>query len=287
MVRIRAFCITLAVLPALAAGTADARTGQAPIAALQVELMARQLYFGAVDGVKGPATSRALRVFQRRAGLRPDGSLGRQTRAAFGRWAVRELGARLLRYGSSGWDVAELQFVLAWHGFPSGHFDGVFGPRVLNAVLGYQRSLGVLADGTAGPETIAGLRSPPPTCPIQLAWPVTGPLSSPFGPRGLGFHAGVDLASPFGTPVKAAMSGRVTWASYQDGGWGNLVVVSGSSGVQSLYAHLSRIDAAVGQYVSPGSELGLVGATGDATGPHLHFEVRVDGAAVDPLPALR
>jgi murein DD-endopeptidase MepM/ murein hydrolase activator NlpD len=78
----------------------------------------------------------------------------------------------------------------------------------------------------------------------------------------------------------------VTFAGIAAGGWGKLVVVLHSDGVRTLYAHLSAIDARRGQPVSTGDRLGLVGATGDATGPHLHFEVRVRGAAVDPSSAL-
>jgi murein DD-endopeptidase MepM/ murein hydrolase activator NlpD len=72
-----------------------------------------------------------------------------------------------------------------------------------------------------------------------------------------------------------------------DGGWGNLVTIANASGVRTMYAHLSRISVGVGQRVATGAQVGLVGATGDATGPHLHFEIRVRGAAVDPLPTLR
>ena len=77
----------------------------------------------------------------------------------------------------------------------------------------------------------------------------------------------------------------MTWAANADG-YGHLVVVAHGSGVRTFYAHLSRIDVRVGQHVETGNHLGRVGATGEATGPHLHFEVRVRGAAVDPMPAL-
>jgi murein DD-endopeptidase MepM/ murein hydrolase activator NlpD len=71
------------------------------------------------------------------------------------------------------------------------------------------------------------------------------------------------------------------------GGWGKLVIVAHQRGVRSMYAHLSRIDVQIGEEVQTGDQVGRVGATGDATGPHLHFEVRLRGAALDPLPALR
>ena len=107
-----------------------------------------------------------------------------------------------------------------------------------------------------------------------------------FGPRGAAFHPGIDLPTPTGTPVHAAAVGRVTFAGPTTGGYGNLVVVAHGGGVETMYAHLSRILAYGGEAVTVGTLLGLVGATGETTGPHLHFEVRVRGAAVDPLPAL-
>ncbi len=184
------------------------------------------------------------------------------------------------------WDVAELQFSLAWHGFPSGPLDGVLGPRTLAALIRYQRWAGLPPIGVAGPATIASLARPPARCPIPLVWPLAGPIGSPFGPRGDRFHTGVDLEADLGAPVAAAAPGRVEFAGYADGGWGNLVVVASADGIETLYAHLSRVLVAADETVAAGARLGLVGATGDATGPHLHFEVRVRGAAVDPLPAL-
>ena len=86
--------------------------------------------------------------------------------------------------------------------------------------------------------------------------------------------------------MAAAAGGRVTYAGRLAGGWGLLVTIAHGDGVRSMYAHLSEIDVKVGQRLEAGDHLGLVGATGDATGPHLHFEVRVRDAAVDPLPAL-
>jgi murein DD-endopeptidase MepM/ murein hydrolase activator NlpD len=129
--------------------------------------------------------------------------------------------------------------------------------------------------------------TPLPRCPIRLAWPLEAPIASPFGPRGFGFHSGIDVAAPRGTPVASAASGQVVWASFMAGGWGNLVIVAHKGGVESMYAHLSRIDVHVGDIVRTRERLGLVGATGDAAGPHLHFEVRVRGAAVDPLSGLK
>ena len=197
-----------------------------------------------------------------------------------------ELGSRVLAVGSRGWDVAELQVALAWHGFPSGTVDGVFGPRLKGALRRFQRFAVGRPDGVASSATLAELRTLPASVPFPLAWPLLASAGDRFGPRSDRFHAGVDLPAASRTPVIAAGAGRVVWAGLRAGGWGKLVIVAHGHGVRTFYAHLSRVDVTLGDVVSGGTVLGLVGATGDATGPHLHFEVRVRGAAVDPLAAL-
>jgi murein DD-endopeptidase MepM/ murein hydrolase activator NlpD len=280
---VAALCIAALVLPAPAGAVGSSR-----IAALQVALSAKGLYTGTIDGFAGPATTTAVRRFQKRAGLTPDGVLGPATRRKLGRHGLPELGRRQLRVGAIGWDVARLQFLLAWHGFPSGMIDGGYGPHVLRAVRAYQRWAGLVPDGAGGPATISSLlRTPVPRCPIALAWPLRGPLGDPFGPRGDRFHAGVDLPAPTGTPVAAARGGRVVWAGWHEGGWGNEVVVAHGGGVRTIYAHLSRALVRLGQRVSSGQVIGRVGATGYATGPHLHFELIVRGAKIDPAAAMR
>jgi hypothetical protein len=283
--RLRLIALPL-VLIALAAAPAAAAGRDSGLAALQVALHARGLYFGAIDGVKGPDTTTAIKRFQRRAGLTPNGSPGTQTRRALGRYGLHVLGSRPLARGASGWDVAALQFLLAWHGFPSATIDGGLGLHTDRALRRFQRWAGLEPDGVAGPTTYAALRRAPANCPLELAWPVDGPVGDPFGPRGNRFHAGIDLLAATGAPVSAAAGGRVTWAGRLGGGWGNLVVVAHADGVRTMYAHLSTIAVRVGQRVGTGDRLGAVGATGDASGPHLHFEVRLRGAAVDPRPAL-
>ena len=191
-----------------------------------------------------------------------------------------------LRSGASGKRVRLLQLDLAWHGFPSGVVDGRFGPRLTGALRRFQRSEGLEPDGVAGGATLRALAAPLRHSPIPLVWPVLAPVGDRFGPRGHAFHAGIDLLAPRGTPVMAAGPGTVTWAGRRAGGWGRLVVVRHPDGVRTLYAHLASIDVRVGEEVSGGAILGRVGASGNATGPHLHFEVRVDGAAIDPLGAL-
>lgn len=268
----------------LLVGQASA-AGHPDVAALQVALRAVGAYSGDVDGLRGPRTSHALLTFQEQSGLIPDGIPGPMTRRALGDLGAPELGSRSLSFGTRGWDVAELQFRLAWHGFPSGPFDGTFGPRLEAAVRRFQRFADLPAIGIAGPRTIAALGRGRPRSPLDLSWPVTGELGDGFGPRGEAFHAGLDFKAPAGEPVAAARSGRVVWAAAL-GSFGNTVVVRHGQGVRTLYAHLSRIDVGLFDRVSTGTHLGLVGTSGRSTGPHLHFEVRVRGAAVDPLSAL-
>ena len=281
------FAIVAVVLAALVvAPSAAAASRNAGIAALQVALRARGLYAGTIDGNKDNATTRAVKRFQRRAGLPADGVIGAKTRLALGSYGRHPFGSRTLKKGAAGWDVAALQFLLAWHGFPSATFDGGLGEHTDRALRHFQRWAGLKADGLAGASTYAALRKPPATCPLPLAWPLDAPIGDPFGPRGDRFHAGMDLLAARGTAVHAAAPGRVVLAGYAAGGWGNLVVIAHMNGVRTMYAHLSKVSVRRGQSVATGARLGLVGATGDASGPHLHFEVRVRGAAVDPLTAL-
>ena len=287
-VSMRASAATLAVLGLLAASFAGGASGAGSpnVAALQVGLRTHGLYHGTVDGVLGPRTERAVMRFQRRAGLSPDGVIGARTRKAFGRYGRRgPLGRRDLAIGTRGWDVAALQFALAWHGFPSAVFDGVLGAHTDTALRKFQRWAGLDPDGTAGPSTYAALHRPVPRSPIKLLAPVTGAYGDLYGPRGNRFHAGIDIPASKGTSVGAAAAGRVVFAAVGEG-FGKLVVLEHAHGVRTRYAHLSRITVRVGQYVKARSTVGLVGATGEATGPHLHFEVLVRGANVDPLSAL-
>jgi peptidoglycan hydrolase-like protein with peptidoglycan-binding domain len=263
-----------------------AASHDAGVAALQVALRARGLYAGSIDGLRGPRTTSAIKRFQRGAGLEPDGIPGPSTRRALGPYGTHLLGTRRLARRASGWDVAALQFLLAWHGFPSRAIDGHLGWRTERALRRFQRWAGLVPDGVAGGRTITALRRSPARCPTALAWPVMGAVTSPFGPRGNWFHAGIDIAAPFGTPVAAAAPGRVVFAGRAAGGWGKLVVVAHAGHVRSLYAHLATVGAALEQTVATGTTLGTVGATGHANGPHLHLEVRLRGAAVDPLGCL-
>jgi murein DD-endopeptidase MepM/ murein hydrolase activator NlpD len=115
-----------------------------------------------------------------------------------------------------------------------------------------------------------------------MIWPVRGIVTSEFGSRWGSFHPGIDIAAPEGTPIAAAKSGVVVFAGWNDGGYGNFVVLDNGGGVGTAYAHQSRIAVSEGQHVSQGQTLGYVGTTGNSTGDHLHFEVRINGQVQNP-----
>jgi murein DD-endopeptidase MepM/ murein hydrolase activator NlpD len=115
-----------------------------------------------------------------------------------------------------------------------------------------------------------------------LIWPVSGPVTSGFGWRWGRIHEGIDIAVPTGTPVAAAAAGRVIYGGWL-GGYGNLVVIDHGGGLATAYGHNSSIVAGTGASVSQGQVVAYSGSTGNSTGPHVHFEVRVNGSPVDPL----
>jgi murein DD-endopeptidase MepM/ murein hydrolase activator NlpD len=119
-----------------------------------------------------------------------------------------------------------------------------------------------------------------------LAWPLHGVLVSAFGVRGGEQHEGIDLAAPEGTPILAARSGKVLFAGFQRG-YGNLVLVGHDGGIVTIYAHNAENLVSPGDPVSRGQRIARVGRSGNATGPHLHFEVRVGTRPRDPLHFLR
>jgi murein DD-endopeptidase MepM/ murein hydrolase activator NlpD len=115
----------------------------------------------------------------------------------------------------------------------------------------------------------------------QFIWPVDGPITSGFGMRWGRMHEGIDISAPSGVPIRAAGSGSIVLAAYS-GGYGNYTCISHGGGLSTCYGHQSSFARTSGS-ISQGSILGYVGSTGHSTGPHLHFEVRVNGQAVDPL----
>ena len=117
---------------------------------------------------------------------------------------------------------------------------------------------------------------------ITLSNPVSGTISSRYGRRWGTMHKGLDIAAPYGTPVKAAAAGTVTQAGWNSGGYGYLVVISHGNGVETYYGHCSSIAVTKGTKVSAGQVVSYVGSTGDSTGNHLHFEIRVNGVTQNP-----
>jgi murein DD-endopeptidase MepM/ murein hydrolase activator NlpD len=142
----------------------------------------------------------------------------------------------------------------------------------------------------AAQEQAAAQTAPPqevPAGPTQetssgLIWPVNGPVTSPFGMRWGRMHEGIDISVPSGTPIQAAEAGTVAIAA-PTGGYGNYTCINHGGGLSTCYAHQSSYSVGVGDSVSQGQVIGSVGCTGSCFGDHLHFEVRVDGAAVDPM----
>jgi murein DD-endopeptidase MepM/ murein hydrolase activator NlpD len=115
-----------------------------------------------------------------------------------------------------------------------------------------------------------------------MVWPVSGPVTSGFGWRWGRMHEGIDIGAPTGAPIRAVAAGTVIYAGWMSG-YGQLVVVDHGGGLATAYAHMSSMAAGTGQGVAQGQVIGYVGCTGHCFGSHLHFEVRVNGAAVDPL----
>ena len=131
---------------------------------------------------------------------------------------------------------------------------------------------------------LAAAQSSSPGAPSSsgFIWPVNGPVVSPFGMRWGRLHAGIDIAVPSGTPIHAAASGGVVLAGWV-GGYGNYTCIDHGGGIATCYAHQSSFAVSAGESVSQGQVIGYVGCTGHCFGPHLHFEVRVNGTPVDPL----
>ena len=238
------------------------------------------------DGVYGPVTEGAVRDFQVRTALQVDGIVGPIT------WTkLFGLDRAAASAGAARGEVA----VIVREREPADQGAG-----------GTVRAVDL---GTDGSESIPAVdRAPsaaPPTDPVaqapatrpappasgacgtlRLASPVTGVRTSPFGPRGGRNHDGIDLAAATGTPVRAAECGVVSVRGVQSG-YGNMVCVQHSDRFETCYAHLSSFAVNGGQTVRRGQVIGYVGCTGSCTGPHLHFETRVNGQAHNPDAYLR
>ena len=120
-----------------------------------------------------------------------------------------------------------------------------------------------------------------------LIWPVLGPVSSPFGEREEGYHWGLDIAVSGGTPIAAAAAGTVAEAGWLSDGYGWGVRLAHEEGLATVYGHCSEVLVSAGDRVEQGDTIALSGSSGNSTGPHLHFEVRMDGEPEDPLDYLQ
>src|SRR5262245_31621536 len=146
------------------------------------------------------------------------------------------------------------------------------------------------AQEAAAAEAAAAAPSTPaaPTGPVQgessggFIWPVSGPVTSPFGMRWGRMHEGIDISVPEGTPIHAAASGRVILAAYT-GGYGNYTCIDHGGGLSTCYGHQSSFAVSAGQHVAQGQIIGYSDCTGYCFGPHVHFEVRIDGEVTDPM----
>ncbi|HSC50761.1 MAG TPA: peptidoglycan DD-metalloendopeptidase family protein [Gaiellaceae bacterium] len=154
----------------------------------------------------------------------------------------------------------------------------------LHEASGLQAASAALAAQIRAAQARASYASPSDTTPSAagFVWPVNGPVTSGFGLRWGRMHEGIDIGVGYGTPIHAAAAGRVVYAGWMSG-YGNLVAIDHGRGISTAYGHQSSIAVSVGEVVTQGQTIGYVGCTGHCFGPHLHFEVRIDGAPVDPL----
>lgn len=163
-----------------------------------------------------------------------------------------------------------------------------------NLIREKQREEAARREAERRARQLAGEAVPPVAgAPGSVSWPVSGAITSPFGMRehpvlgGIRAHTGIDIAASQGTTIAAAAEGRIIVAGWTDGGYGNMVVIDHGGSMSTLYGHMSAVFVGAGQDVQRGQAIGAVGSTGRSTGPHLHFEVRINGVPVDPMSYLR
>ena len=277
--------LAAAATAALAVGAAGAAVSdrQRPdpnVAGLQTALAVKGFYRGAIDGIRGPQTNRALREFRRSLRLTSVDVVDRRTLSGLGALGRPRYGTRALRLGTVGLDVAALQFELRYHGFPNGE-RGRFGRRTFFALKRFQQYAGLTADGVAGRSTYDALAVPPPAAPR-----LRPPVSAVQRATAMGYA--VELSCSYATAVAAGIGGTVAFAADRGRGYGYTVVTRDARGLEVVYAHLARIDVEKGDRVVPGALIGLAGWTGKKRAEtSLRIELRLRGALLNAYDAVR
>ena len=265
------------------------------------------------DGIFGGQTDTAVRHYQTRAGLQVDGIVGPATWAALFESGSAVGGSNVSpqvterieqKLEAAGRRIDAQAGLAAQESGPAGGSNadtaggaggGSTGDTAGGAGGSGEGSSGVPIGGGDADEAPAGGQTDTPSaggglegttpvngaCGSTLSSPVSGTVTSEFGPRWGRNHDGVDIAAPTGTPVRAAACGSVTVAGAQSG-YGNIVCITHTNEFSTCYAHLSRFATSQGARVQQGQVIGYVGCTGSCTGPHLHFETRVNGQAQNP-----
>jgi len=224
-------------------------------------------------------TARRARLAADRA--RRDAELARERAAASAReLRARTTAARLVRdrLASSRDRVVAVRNVKR-EALAAAHDDK---QAYLDEVRALEAQSAALAERIRAAQSSGSGYASPSGTPGRLQWPVTGSVTSGFGMRWGRMHEGIDIAVSSGTPVHAAAAGRVVYAGWMSG-YGNLVVLDHGGGLSTAYGHNTSVSVAVGQDVAAAEVIAYSGSTGHSTGPHVHFEVRVNGEPVDPI----
>jgi murein DD-endopeptidase MepM/ murein hydrolase activator NlpD len=253
----------------------------------------RQAFLAAM--VSGDADARRLSAMLPAAAPSSDNPAVRQATETFG--AVEDMQAELAgrvqaatrqRYRETAGALQRLGFNPARFHRAKGAVGGPYEPAAaadnsdprFRELFTTWRQLDQLEQGVAAIPSVMPLRD---TANFTSGY---GVRSDPFRGRAA-MHAGIDLAGPIGTPIYATADGVIGRSEWNSGGYGNLVEIEHGQGIQTRYGHLSRLIARPGQRVRRGELIGLMGSTGRSTGSHLHYEVRIDGRAVNPTPFLQ